>query len=251
MTRRRWFMAAGIAALAALIIWVFYPRPPQPPPGPPADAESEPVGAEFTQARIIGRQRGQRQWEVETRRVLEESEEWVRAESIDSGTLYRDGSPYLDIRAHEARSHRVTNDLTLVGDVVAVHVEGAVFRTDRAEWTAAEEQLVAPGPVTIERDGDYVEAQRMVLEWDEDTVYLYDQVYMRRASGAWLRADRVEYELDGEVFRVRGPFRAALPAPERRAGSREAGGSVREPAGPVRQPEGPGREWASEHREEG
>lgn len=250
MTRRRWIVAAGIAVLAALMIWIFYPRSPQPPPGPAQAGEEEPVGAEFTHARIIGRQRGQRQWVVDTRRVLEESEEWVRAETIDSGTLYRDGSPYLDLRALQARSHRVTNDLTLEGDVVAVHVEGAVFRTDRAEWTAAEERLVAPGPVSIQREGDYVEAQRMVLEWDEDTVYLYDDVFMSRTSGAWLRADRVEYQLDGEVFWVRGPFRAALPAPQRRAGSGGAGPGpeAEQDAGREEESEGHGRSDAGRSR---
>lgn len=219
MSRRRLAMGLGAAVAVAAAVWLFWPCSAPAPAQQPAPAPV-PQGAEFTEARIVGRRQGERQWVVHTWRLREEEGDQVRAERIESGTLYRDEKPFIDLQAAEAVANQRTNDLTVRGDVIAVHAEGAVLRTETLQWLAAEERLVAPGHVVVERDGERVEAGRMEVLWPEETVRLYGDVTMGRDDGYWLLAQRVDFPLDGDVMWVYGPFRAAIPT---RGGAGEGG----------------------------
>jgi len=211
MNRRR--LAAGLGALVAVAAaaWLLWPRPGSGPGAEPARAPVPP-GAEFTEARIVGRRQGVRQWVVDTRRLREEGDDRVKAERIESGTLYRDEKPFIDLQAAEAEANQKTNDLTVRGDVVAIHADGAVLRTEVLQWLAEEERLVAPGPVVVERDGDRAQAGRMEVFWSEGRVRLHDDVTMGRAEGHWLVAQRVDLPIDGDEMWVYGSFRAGIPA---------------------------------------
>lgn len=206
-------LGIGLAALVAVAAaaWLLWPRSAPEPAAEPARAPVPP-GAEFTEARIVGRRQGVRQWVVDTQRLREERDDQVRAERIESGTLYRDEKPFIDLQAAEAVANQKSNDLTVRGDVVAVHVDGAVLRTEVLQWLAAEERLVAPGPVVVERDDARAEAGRMEVYWSEEKVRLYDDVTMGRAEGHWLVAQRVDLPIDGDEMWVYGPFRAGIPA---------------------------------------
>ena len=76
--RRPWVIVGVLLALAGGA-WLFWPRSAPVPPEPVMTGE-EPPGAEFSEARIVGRRRGERQWVVDARRLREESKERVRAD---------------------------------------------------------------------------------------------------------------------------------------------------------------------------
>lgn len=208
--RRRWMTVIVLAAVVA-VGWLVWPRARPEPPEPLAPSGGEPAGAEFRQARIVGRRRGERQWVVDAQRLREETDERVRVERIDSGTLYRNQEPYLDVTAAEAVADQQTNNLVLRGGVRLVRTDGTVLETETLEWYAEEERLVAPGSVVVHREGERLRADRMEIRWEEDVLSFYDRVYMERDDGHWLRSDRVDYDMEMEDVTVRGPFRAAIP----------------------------------------
>lgn len=208
--RRRWVMAIVLAAVVG-VGWFLWPRARPATPEPAIVPEEEVAGAEFRQARIVGRRRGERQWVVDAQRLREETDERVRVEQIDSGTLYRNQEPYLEVTAAEAVADQDTNNLVLSGGVTLVRTDGTVLQTERLEWFADDERLVAPGSVVVEREGERVRADRMEIRWDEDILSFYDHVRLDRDDGHWLRADRVDYDMETEDVTVRGPFRAAVP----------------------------------------
>lgn len=159
---------------------------------PPADLRTE-----LSATRVVGRHRGQRQFELDAATIADD-DEWVRIEEIRNGVLYRDGRVFVTFDADAGSWHRATNDLVLTGNVSLVYEERASMHTERLEWRADDELVVAPGPVRMVIDGDVAEADAMEADLDEERVRLRGDVRIVRASGDVVQMEDVVYWLAEE-----------------------------------------------------
>lgn len=200
-------LAAFAAVLLASAVWfVSVRRAPGPDraAGPPEEPRTQ-----LSATRVVGRHQGERQFELDAA-VIADEDGWVRIETIHNGVLYRDGRPFVTFDADLGRWNRTTNNLILSGNVSLVYDDRVSMRTERLEWRAADELVVAPGPVYMVIDGDVVEAASMEADLAEERVRLSGNVRILRKSGDVLEMEDVVYWLAEERLEGYGRGRIVL-----------------------------------------
>src|SRR5690606_4711768 len=200
-------LAAFAAVLLASAVWfVSVRRAPGPDraAGPPEEPRTQ-----LSTTRVVGRHQGERQFELDAA-VIADEDGWVRIETIRNGVLYRDGRPFVTFDADLGRWNRTTNNLILSGNVSLVYDDRVSMRTERLEWRAADELVVAPGPVYMVIDGDVVEAASMEADLAEERVRLSGNVRILRKSGDVLEMEDVVYWLAEERLEGYGRGRIVL-----------------------------------------
>lgn len=207
MKRSGWLAAAVAVLVLAGAVWYWSGREPdQADVGPEAAAEPR---TQLSATRVVGRHQGQRQFELDAATIADE-DEWVRIETIRNGVLYRDGRAFVTFDADLGRWHRASNNLVLSGNVWLVYDERVSMRTEQLEWRAAQELVVAPGPVSLVIDGDVVEAAAMEAYLEDERVRLSGSVRIVRASGDVLEMEDVVYWLAEERLEGYGRGRIVL-----------------------------------------
>lgn len=197
-------LAAVLLASAAWFVSVRRAPGPDRAAGPPEEPRTQ-----LSATRVVGRHQGERQFELDAA-VIADEDGWVRIETIRNGVLYRDGRPFVTFDADLGRWNRTTNNLILSGNVSLVYDDRVSMRTERLEWRAADELVVAPGPVYMVIDGDVVEAASMEADLEEERVRLSGNVRILRKSGDVLEMEDVVYWLAEERLEGYGRGRIVL-----------------------------------------
>ena len=157
---------------------------------------------------IIVREQGRKVWEFSAERiVLSADKTYATATNVRRGVFYRDGKPYLHLRATSVRLNQQTRDLVASG---AVHVSGAdefSVRTERAVWNHRLRRLQCPVAVRATLRG--LTFQTSELSYDAKRGQItcprpvqIDSKHARlRGSGAVadVRRQRVEFPEGAEI----------------------------------------------------
>ncbi|HHT89433.1 MAG TPA: LPS export ABC transporter periplasmic protein LptC [Firmicutes bacterium] len=178
--------------MVAAVIYLVFRSFVQPPPPPVA----VPPSVQLLESRLIGRQDGERQWEILAKSVLQTGDV-VTLTDLDEIIMFQDGEPYLAIDADRAIWDRTRDVLELQNSVVGDLDGGFRLESDVLFWNGTEETLTSPGPALMLWDGLEIRAAEMVLESKENLLYLKGDVQIRDGSMAWI-AEQAVYDLDHE-----------------------------------------------------
>ncbi|MBO8142160.1 MAG: LPS export ABC transporter periplasmic protein LptC [Firmicutes bacterium] len=180
----------------------------EPPAPAPADDPADP-GPRLSSTRVVGRSRGNREFELRAGSIVDEGE-WVRLEAIEDGVLYRDGEPQVTFAARSGRWHRASNDLVLTGHVVLVYDGRVELVSERLEWRAADDLVVSPGPVDVTTGSELISAGAMEADLDAERVRFYSGVRIERSAGGWAEVPEMMYWLEDGRLEGYGPGRAVF-----------------------------------------
>ena len=118
-------------------------------PPPPSDTNiTAPHGGDAVGERIKARS-----WDIRYDRMVSNSDQTVvDLYGVHKGTIYREGKPYLDVRAAHLTVNTVTHDFTALGPLHVAEIGGSPkrsFDTDSATWSDATQKLTFAHRTTI------------------------------------------------------------------------------------------------------
>lgn len=181
----------GLAAVAVLLWWFLTPAAPQ-----PAELAADPPPPRLEGVTVDGFLDGERQWTLEVA-ALAEGSDTVDLERVERGLFYREGGPWLTLRAARGRWIPATNGLELEGQVEIELLSGGRLETERVEWHGEAGRLEATSEVRASLDGDRLKAGRMTADASTGVLHLAGGVEVERPDGQRLMAGGARW-FDGE-----------------------------------------------------
>jgi hypothetical protein len=160
--RKRWIAVAAVAFLAFVVVQVYL-------------AGREEVPPPQTAAPVVlssGLARGERitthSWSIDYDRITTSADQtFVSADGVRDGIIYKNGKPYLRVRAAHVNVNMVTHDFNAAGPV---HVESVsrknfhAFDTTSAVWTEAAQRLDLSQPIVVTSPGTTLHVQKLSLD---------------------------------------------------------------------------------------
>ncbi|HVF11322.1 MAG TPA: LPS export ABC transporter periplasmic protein LptC [Abditibacteriaceae bacterium] len=205
---RRSATVAGVLAAVVFLGWWLWPGDEGAHRSVAPDAPA--IEVEGAQS-IIVREQGRKVWEFAAERiVVSANRAYVTATNVRRGVFYRDGRPYLHLRARSVRLNQQTRDLVASGTVEASGPDGFSVRTERAAWQHRLRRLQCPVAVratlrglTFQTSGLAYDATRGQLSCPRP-VQVNSQHAVLRGVGAVVdvKPQRVEFQ-DGVEIVIR------------------------------------------------
>lgn len=113
----------------------------------PATAQPS-VVAEGAQRIVVRDTAGRKAWEFAARRIVVSPDKvYCTATDVSRAVVYRDGRPFLKLKAQQVRLNQQTRDLEATGTVDASGPDGLTVRTQHATWAHETQRLTCPGDV--------------------------------------------------------------------------------------------------------
>ena len=167
---------------------------------------------------FVARKDGQKYWEVaaDSAQVVDSGDAWL-ALKVSKGVLFRDGQPWLIMRAPRVRYSNLSKNLDAVGGVTAQGPEGFSFSTPQARWLAAKKLVEIPGQVRARLREMEFSAPNLTYQWEKGELESPGPVEVRVPGGvlrgAKLRANvnTSEVKLSGGTELIFVPGVAKLP----------------------------------------
>lgn len=209
-----WLGPAGLAAAIATagLLIAAAGRVPQEEPPPATPARPRPPGLYFQDFRLSGRERGERQWELEVAAAeAPEGREEVGFRVVRRGTVFRDGRPYLFLAADGGTCRPARNEFTLQGHVVVSRPNGDLLRTSALRWDPVARRATSEGPVEAKVEGIWFRADRLTVDVDAEAVTAAGRVELVREDGQRLTGETVVYSLADAAWEIRGTAELTLP----------------------------------------
>jgi hypothetical protein len=156
------------------------------------------------EAKVIGRYKGKRQWQITARSMQVSSEKITQFQDIIGGAVYHEEDPYLHFTADSGFWYVENNDFELKGNIIAFNPEGAeIFRTSRVLWQAQDEVLLAPNRVWAQWGELIFQGDELQALIGEDVVFLQGNVNL---TGPWYEVitQEVQYDLAEEQILLWG-----------------------------------------------
>ena len=107
-------------------------------------------------------------WSIDYDKITtSEDQTFVTVDGVRNGIVYKNGKPYLKIRAAHVSVNMVTHDFTATGPI---HIESLnkqkprSFDTNSATWTDASQQLELSSPIVVTSPGTSLHVQRLSLD---------------------------------------------------------------------------------------
>ncbi len=107
--------------------------------------------------------------------TISPDQSFAELENIKDGTLFRNGKPYLKIKAKHVTVNIISNDFTATGHTIVRTLDGKnrTFVTDSLGWVNVKQQLTLEKPVVItETSGSRLTFERGIIDVKERTVDL-------------------------------------------------------------------------------
>jgi predicted membrane-bound mannosyltransferase len=96
-------------------------------------------------------------WSIDYQKITtSEDQSYVTVDGVRHGVVYKDGKPYLNLRAAHVSVNMITHDFTASGPI---HVQSVnpnnprSFDTTAAVWTEATQRLELPQPIVVTTPG--------------------------------------------------------------------------------------------------
>jgi len=162
-------------------------------------------GTDLIQAKVVGREHGQRHWEFRARRINRSVDGLIfAAEGIEEGRVYNGAEVYCTFGAARARYEALTRRLTLSGGLVGRLADGtATFTAATAVADLARDMLSIPGQVKVTGKEINLSADSLTAGLTDKTITLKGNAVVVW-SGGTLRAAEVTYSIEDGSFTVGG-----------------------------------------------
>ncbi len=147
---RRMLLLAGLA-FAAYVVWGVWHAG-----GPPVNVGTTTV-SELERGHAEGRRMNARAWSLDYGRIIEAPDGTTATlYDVRHGEIFRNGKPYVSVRADSVVVNTLSNDFSATGHVVLIENDGKHtrrFRSEHALYNGLPEVLTLPSTVHIESDG--------------------------------------------------------------------------------------------------
>ncbi|MBV9103361.1 MAG: hypothetical protein JO060_07200 [Candidatus Eremiobacteraeota bacterium] len=160
--RRRWLTGIIIVFLGYVAVRVYLAGFDVAPPA----SHSIPVTVGAGIAR--GERIRSHSWSIDYQKITtSEDQSYVTVDGVRNGIVYRDGKPYLRLRAAHVAVNMITHDFTASGPIVVKSTNKAkprTFETTAAVWTEAAQRLDLPQPIAVTSPGTSLHVRKLSLD---------------------------------------------------------------------------------------
>lgn len=201
-----WFGALLI--LAAVVLLVLFGRPPDPPAtkGRPEGA-GDPArpGFHFRDIRLVGRSRGEKQWELSVATVSSpKGEGQVDFYFVRRGIVFRENEPYLSLTADGGVYYPEQNNFIMKGNIVVSRPNGDLLRAEELQWNPVTRQVTSTRPVEAKVEGAWFRANRFSVDVASETMVAAGEVELVKEDGERLSGDTIIYSLADGSWEIQG-----------------------------------------------
>lgn len=187
-----------------------------------SEVRGDAAGTQFTEVRLVGRVKGEKQWELVTGSISEVvSEGIVRVDGISSWVIFRKGEPYLEVKAGGGVWRRDTGVLELQGGI-EIRQEGKILlKTADLLWDPASQELRSSGEALLDVDATRVRADKIVVRTEREEIEATGNVEIHWPGGQRARTGGVVYSTRDEVMDFQGSFEMDFQVEAETGGSRD------------------------------
>lgn len=201
-----WF--GGALALLAVVAMVLLGRAPEPPAGKgrPAGAEeyAQP-GLHFRDIRLVGRNRGKKEWELEVSTVKAlRGTNRMDFYLVRRGVVYREGRPYLFVTADGGVYYPEQNNFLMQGHIVVSRANGDLLRAEELQWNPQTRQVTSTKPVEAKVAGTWFRANRVAVDVEGESMIAAGDVELVKKDGERLTGDTISYSLKDGAWEIQG-----------------------------------------------
>lgn len=207
--------AAALAVAGAalgLAAWRSAGPGPAMPATPFVENRAREPGVVTEQVHLVGRHRGERQWELDAVRIeLPEADARIRFGRVSRGVFYRGPEPLLWFEGDGGSYDAPAARLYLRGAFRLRDARGDRLEASELLWDGPRAQLSTNRPVRLQGEGLDLRADAMTLDVERAVAHFTGDVVVRQASGGTVRASRVDWYVDTGEIQLFGPSSAEGP----------------------------------------
>lgn len=194
---------AGLCALGLLTagIWNLVQEEPVAPT--PAASPAPAIRVEGLRSLLV-KEKGQPRWKLVARSIdvaADGSSTVVR--QVEQGTWYRQGKPYLFLKAPSLVLNNATNDVRAEGGLELKGPSGLLVKTARARWQQITQRLVCPAEVRATVQGWEIDAGSLTYSVPSSRLECAGSVQLRM-SGGGLKAPRMVANIQKRTVELSG-----------------------------------------------
>ncbi|MDI6869803.1 MAG: LPS export ABC transporter periplasmic protein LptC [Bacillota bacterium] len=197
----------GAAVFLAVAALVLLGRTPEAPVGEsrPAGAGHEQPGFHFRDIRLVGRNQGRKEWELQvaTVRTSRDSRQ-VDFYLVRRGAVYREGRPYLYVVADRGVYYPERGSFSLYGNIVVSRENGDLLRARELQWDTLTGQVTSAQPVEAKIEGAWFRADRLAVEVEAESLTASGGVVLVGENGERLTGEAIIYSLADGSWEIRG-----------------------------------------------
>ncbi len=183
-----------------------------------AGDSSSPLKIQALDSLVVRGKDGKKHWEVaaDSAQVVDNGDAWL-ALGVSRGVLFRDGKPWITMRAPRVRYSNLSKNLDAVGGVTAQGPEGFSFATPQARWLDAKKLVEIPGAVRAKLREMEFSAPNLTYQWEKGELQSPGPVEVRvpggvlRGSQLHANVNTSEVKLSGGTELIFVPGVAKLP----------------------------------------
>ncbi|MGE5553965.1 MAG: LPS export ABC transporter periplasmic protein LptC [Betaproteobacteria bacterium] len=191
-------------------------------PGAPVGQESpdganrhEQAGFHFRDIRLVGRNQGKKEWELEVATVKAPRDgRRVDFYLVRRGVVYRAGRPYLYVVADGGVYYPEENSFSLRGNVVVSRANGDLLRTEELQWNPSTGQATSNRPIEAKIEGVWFRANRFALDVQAQSLTAAGEVRLVKEGGERLAGETITYSLAEASWEIEGPAELSIPTGE-------------------------------------
>ena len=187
--------------LGAALLWATWLGEDAPPPR--AQQTQTPLEIENLTSFVV-RKDGQKQWEIAARKVeVSPRGDQTTAVEVSKATLFREGKPFVSLRAPKVRLANSSNNLEATGGVTGSGPDGFSFHTPIARWINRQKLVHCPQPVRARLREFEVVAPALEFRPAQQRLDVKKPLELR-THGAVLRAPSLRADLDKRQLHLGG-----------------------------------------------
>jgi LPS export ABC transporter protein LptC len=171
----------------------------------PVAAESGQPGLHFKDIKFVGHHKGERQWELEAQVVdVVKDQDVVEFRQIRSGTVFRDGGPYMKFLASSGRYYAKEDNFVIEGAVNLVSKDGDVFQASSLQWNPQTRQVTSLGAVDAKVKGLWFRADRFAVDVSGEWLLASGNVQVVKDNGDSFLCEDLIYSFKDDSWQMQG-----------------------------------------------
>ena len=191
-------LGAG-ALLVALLVWLNDEAP----PAKTKQTYVSPLQIENLRSFTI-RKDGQKVWEIAAKTVaLSDKGDMTIAQNVSRATFFREGQPFLHLKAPHVRLSNLTNNLEATGGVFASGPDQFSFNTPLVRWLNKTKLVQCPQNVRATLRAFEFDAPALIYSWNTGEVLCKQKVELR-TEGAVLRSSMLKANVKSRKIELGG-----------------------------------------------
>lgn len=171
----------------------------------PVVAESGQPGLHFKDIKFVGHHKGEKQWELEAQTVdVVKDQDVVEFRQIRSGTVFRDGGPYMKFLASSGRYYAKEDNFVIEGAVNLVSKDGDVFQASSLQWNPQTRQVTSLGAVEAKVKGLWFRADRFAVDVTGEWLLASGNVQVVKDNGDSFLCEDLIYSFKDDSWQMQG-----------------------------------------------